>query len=69
VPFISIPTTAGTGSEVTKNAVFRSKIHNLNIPDEEIPGLAKTSLGTSMSSNPVQFTQEEREKYLGQYLM
>jgi len=36
---------------------------HLNIPKEQIPALAKASFGTSMSSNPIQLTQEQWEEF------
>jgi len=55
--------------ELNKHLGIKPDFRHLNIPDEEIPGLAKASFGTSMSSNPVQLTQEEWEKYFRDYLM
>lgn len=48
---------------------IKPDFRHLNIPDSEIPALAKASFGTSMSSNPVQLTQEEWEEYFRKNIM
>lgn len=55
--------------ELNQHMGIKPDFRHLNIPDEAIPGLAKASFGTGMSSNPVQLTQEEWEKYFREYLM
>ena len=54
---------------LTKHMEIKPDFRHLNIPDEAIPGLAKASFGTSMSSNPVQLSQEEWEDYFRKNLM
>lgn len=54
---------------LTKHMEIKPDFRHLNIPDEAIPDLAKASFGTSMSSNPVQLTQEEWEAYFRKHLM
>lgn len=49
--------------ELCAHMGIKPDFKHLNIPKEEIPALAKASFGTSMSSNPVQLTQEQWEEY------
>ena len=55
--------------ELTEHMEIKPDFRHLNIPDEEIPALAKASFGNSMNANPVQLTQEEWEDYFRKYLM
>ena len=50
--------------ELNANIGISPNYKHLNIPPEAVPGLAKASFGTSMSSNPMQMEQEEWEKFL-----
>lgn len=49
--------------ELCAHMGIKPDFKHLNIPKEEIPALAKASFGTSMSSNPVQLTQEQWEEF------